>query len=135
MKGLRKYLGFKVPRWLVVVAILLAVGYASHGIASAIVASWKTVTGTCVANYVDETRAVSYVPQGNDRYMVRFQPQPIALPDTNYTATLYFDGVPVSVVPGISWTAQQIAAGTIRVVVFTGLTFGSESCIVAEATR
>lgn len=121
-------------RWVITGFLLIALGFASYGAAQAIAAVYKVVAGTGTAVYLNEVSIVSQFLLGNDRYMVRLQPQPIAQADVNYTVTLYFDGVPISLA-SVSWTIQQVTNQVVKNVVFVNLDFSTVVDIGVEITR
>ena len=114
--------------------ILMALGFATFGTASAINQLFKLVTGQGAVTAIDEVRINQIVVLGSDRMVVRVTPTGSAQNDITYTITLFFDGVSQGT-DTVSWTQAQIDASVPKTVIFDDLELAVVTDYTVEVTR
>ena len=114
--------------------ILMALGFATFGTASAINQFFKLVTGQGAVTAIDEVRINQIVVLGSDRMVVRVTPTGSAQNDITYTITLFFDGVSQGT-DTVSWTQAQIDASVPKTVIFDDLELAVVTDYTVEVTR
>ena len=129
---MKRYLAWdRVPRAVVVMALIAALFGCTLGISYALTVSTIHLAGVTILRYTDEARVEDIVIFNADTVLAIIAPTDSTQPDKIYTARLYLDGE-LTATAEVSWTADEITAGVKKWVFFTDLDLSDVTHIQVE---